>query len=110
MKLVALLLALVLSNPAPEDKGKASESAEKESVRFYGTVIEEMTGDPLVGAVVYVKEFDKEIYTDFDGNFVIDNLTPGQYDIEISCVSFSKKELDDIHINSTHNFVLISLQ
>lgn len=105
MKLIAFLAILLLTNPELENL----ESKMVEKVQFTGTVIEELTGEPIPGATVFIKEFNQEIQTDFEGNFTIENMAPGTYNLEISFVSFEKKELKDLEISDNHHSMLIRL-
>ena len=105
MKLIAFLAILLLTNPELENL----ESKVVEKVQFTGTVIEELTGEPIPGATVFIKEFNQEIQTDFEGNFTIENMAPGTYNLEISFVSFEKKELKDLEISDNHHSMLIRL-
>tara|TARA_R110002111_G_scaffold103778_5_gene160954 strand:+ start:10491 stop:12986 length:2496 start_codon:yes stop_codon:yes gene_type:complete len=52
-------------------------------------MISEASGSPLSGATVYIKSLDKGTVTDYDGNFVLDNLEIGTYDVTISYVGFA---------------------
>ena len=104
MKLIAWLALLLLTNPDVENIKK-----DNIKIQFYGTVIEEMTGEPIPGATILIKEFNQKIYTDFDGNFTIEDLIPGTYNLEVQFVSFEKKELKDLEITSESNSMLIRL-
>lgn len=56
-----------------------------------GTVVD---GDmeTMVGVRVEIVELEKTVYTDFDGNFVLQNLTPGTYTLKVSHVSYQSEE------------------
>ena len=45
-------------------------------------------GMPMSGATVYIKTLDKGTVTDFDGNFILDDIEEGLYDVSISYVGF----------------------
>lgn len=105
MKLIAILAFLVFTNPELE----TLNHHEAEKIQFNGTVIEDLTGEPIPGATIFIEEFNQKIYTDFDGNFTIRNLTPGTYNLEVSYVSFEKKELKELQISDDHNSLLIRL-
>jgi hypothetical protein len=105
MKLIAILALLLLTNPELENM----ENNKVEKIQFTGTVIEELTGEPIPGATVHILDSDQKIYTDFEGNFTIDNLTPGTYNLEVSFVSFGKKELKDLEISEKQHSLLIRL-
>lgn len=64
-----------------------------------GKVIDKNTGESLAGAVILLKGTDIKTYTDLEGNFSIDNLQPGTYDLEISYISYQNTEVT--HITTT---------
>ncbi len=105
MKLIAFLAILLMVNPELEKL----ENSEVDKVQFTGTVIEELTGEPIPGATIHIKEFNQDIYTDFEGNFAFNDLAPGTYNLEVSFVSFDKKELKNIEISSDNHSMLIRL-
>jgi hypothetical protein len=103
MKVIALLFLLSFTNPE-------SDLLNSEAVNISGYVVEEATGEPLTGAVVKVQGIEKEFYTDFNGQFSIDALTPGTYDIEVSYLSFEDKNLTEIQLNHHNNSLFVSLK
>jgi hypothetical protein len=105
MKLIVFLALTLFTNPELE----ALNGKEVEKIQFSCTVIEDMTGEPIPGASITIKEINQEIYTDFDGNFTIEDLASGTYNLEVSFVSFEKKELKDLQISNEHNSMLIRL-
>ncbi len=104
MKLLSLVLLLLFTNP-----GKENVSSESLTVDFYGTVIEEISGEPLPGAMVSIKEVNKEVYTDFNGNFSVEDIRPGEYSIEVTYTSFETKEVKDLRVAPDSNSVVITL-
>ena len=56
-----------------------------------GTVLDEATGDPVIGATVKIKGTGTGVVTDFDGNFSID-ASVGQT-LEISYVGYITQTL-----------------
>lgn len=49
-----------------------------------GVVTDVQTGEPMIGATVSVKETGKKQFVQLDGKFVLRNLRPGTYTLEIS--------------------------
>ncbi len=83
-------------NRAPESQMSINESG------ISGTVTEEATGLPLPFANVSLKQNGRLIsgaQTDFDGNFSIKGVSPGNYDIEISYVGFNTLKMNDLKLN-----------
>jgi hypothetical protein len=88
----------------------ASESAPVEMVSLSGTVIDFASGEVLTGVEVTVEGTDIKVYTDFDGNFEIDNVTPGNYNIIASYISYEKSLIENFEANTQNKEVDIKLQ
>jgi len=88
----------------------SSESAPVEMVSLSGTVIDFASGEALTGVEVTVEGTDIKVYTDFDGNFEIDNVKPGNYNIIASYISYEKSLIENFTANSQNNEVDIKLQ
>jgi len=64
--------------------------------KIQGVVKNEETGEPIVYANVTVLDIDTKAATDENGNFYILNVPSGYYKIEISCLGYQKKFIDNI--------------
>jgi iron complex outermembrane recepter protein len=53
-----------------------------------GKVVDEITGDPIVGANVIIESLNLGSATDQEGDFQFENLASGNYQIEISMVGY----------------------
>jgi hypothetical protein len=104
MILQLILFLASLTGPVPD------MNSLNDKINFSGTVVEELTGEPVSGATVHVKELNKDFFTDFDGNFTIDKITPGNYSFTISFVSFKTASLNNFEISPTSSQVLVSLK
>ena len=51
-------------------------------------LITEANGMPLSGATVYIKALDKGTVTDFDGNYILEDIAPGTYNVEVSYIGY----------------------
>ena len=58
-----------------------------------GTVSDKQTQETLVGATIMIQGTTKGTITDFDGNFKINNLASGMYNLVISFVSYDPQIL-----------------
>jgi hypothetical protein len=67
-----------------------------QSAVISGKVIDKDTDEPLIGANVIVVGTDYGAATDVKGSFKIKNLRPGNYDIRVSFVGYSPKNITDI--------------
>ncbi len=59
--------------------------------KFSGTITDNVTSQPVIGAKVTITSKDKAVYkakSDFDGKFEFKNLSKGFYDLMITMVSF----------------------
>jgi len=106
----ALLVALVsTSSFAEKSETKTEAKAEAAVLSVSGNVIDEVSGEALVGVEVKVEGSDVKTYTDFDGHFVIENLKAGQCKLVASYTSYNKNE-KTFSIKSKNNQVKIELQ
>ena len=56
--------------------------------KIIGTVTDINTSSPLPGVNIVIKGTYKGAATDLDGKYVINNVNPGQYDIEVSMIGY----------------------
>ncbi len=75
-----------------------------------GNVTDE-TGQPILGASVFLEGTEKGAQTDFDGNYRITNITPGSYNLIVSYVGFETQTTFNVIVRSkgtpAYNFVLL---
>lgn len=55
-----------------------------------GLITDADTGEPLLGVTVLVQGTNKGAVSDFDGNYTIQNLSTGDYILEVSYTGYSK--------------------
>ncbi len=65
-----------------------------------GSVFDEATGDPLIGATVRIDGGVLGAPTDLDGHFTILNVPPGTYGLRVSYVGYSSKLITDVEVAS----------
>lgn len=70
-----------------------------------GTIFDEITGEPLFGVSVLVKELSIGAVTDFDGKFEI-KTNPGTYTLQISYLSYATIELQQVVVTAESNTIL----
>lgn len=58
-----------------------------------GKVVDSNTGKPIIGATVLVQKPERGTITDIDGEFTIENLSEGTYDLVISSLGYGTKSL-----------------
>ncbi len=65
--------------------GEGNGSADQSGSIVYGKMVDRETGEPLIGATIYVQELKKGAATDVDGRFSI-VLKPGKYTADFACM------------------------
>jgi outer membrane receptor protein involved in Fe transport len=76
-----------------------------------GLVLEDKTGQPLPGATVTIKEFNKSRVTDSDGSFIFSKIEPGTYELKITALTFQEKVITEvIVVKDEINTLTISLE
>ncbi|MBX2959023.1 MAG: carboxypeptidase-like regulatory domain-containing protein [Flavobacteriales bacterium] len=71
--------------------------AQKGKIR--GTIIEDATGQPLIGCSVIIEGTTNGSITDFDGNFSI-TAEPGTYNLVSSYVSFATQKISGVSVKA----------
>ncbi|RZK56739.1 MAG: TonB-dependent receptor, partial [Pedobacter sp.] len=66
--------------------------------KISGTVTDKKTGETLIGVSVKVAGTTKAVGTDVEGRYVIGGLASGKYVLEVSYVSYGKKNITDIEV------------
>jgi hypothetical protein len=110
--ILALLVAFATTSAfsgAVVSKTKTETKTDATMLSLSGNVIDEVSGEALVGVEVKIEGSDVKTYTDFDGHFVIDNLKAGQCKLVASYTSYNKNE-KSFTVNSKANQVKIELQ
>jgi hypothetical protein len=85
--------AMVLAENANEEKenAKKSESAVM-TTTISGKVFDKITGESLAGVKVSIDGTENTVYSDFDGNFEISNIKPGNHKITATYISYKERE------------------
>ncbi len=112
-KLFILLIAISLfSVCSAKNNGVKTEapSKSKAHIALVGKVIDSNTNEALVGVEVKLEGTDIKAYTDFDGNFSIKNVQPGEYNIIASYISYNKSYIEKLSVTNKNNQVNIKLQ
>ncbi len=88
LKLILFLFLLLQGYFYPQQKGIIT-----------GTVLDSQTGEAIVGANVLIENTNIGAATDLDGNFRIENVQPGKYNLIISYISYARTIVKDIIVN-----------
>lgn len=65
-----------------------------------GKVIDVITGESIAGACISIEGTDIKVYTDLDGNYIISDVAPGTYTINVSMISYKSKEIMKVSFNA----------
>lgn len=86
-----LTLCIVIAgiSDATAQKGKIS-----------GTIIDGSTGEPLISATVSITGTTRGVLTDLDGNYSLENLDPGLYDISIRYITYTTKNIVGVRVDA----------
>ena len=87
--LVGLLVLLGLSAELHAASGKM----------IAGRVIDAQSKEPLAGVNIIVLDSDRGASTDLEGVFIIDNLEPGAYRLEVSYIGYVTQKFTDIIVS-----------
>ncbi|MEX0736745.1 MAG: TonB-dependent receptor [Bacteroidota bacterium] len=90
------LLVALLSVPP----GLALSAQTNTDTKIVGSVIDSETGEAIVGANVVLQGTTKGAATDIDGKFTISGVEPGTYTLVVSVISYAKKRLTDLVVES----------
>jgi len=115
-KLFAILITAVLlagsmltAQAGNDDEKNETNATKKAGIK--GQVVDLDTGEALTGVKVNIKGTDVTAYTDFEGSFNLEGLTPGVYQVKTSYISYEDKTIDDLKLQvSDKNKVTIRLK
>lgn len=67
-----------------------------------GIITDKKTGETVIGASVFIESLNKGTATDLNGNFSINGLSPGNYRLKASYLSYKTVELADVKVVANH--------
>ena len=71
-----------------------------------GTIIDESTGEELVGAVVQIESINAGAATDVFGKFKIEKVPAGNYEISVSYISYQSKKVNAVAVSHGQTIAL----
>ena len=74
-----------------------------------GTVIDDATGESLIGVATLIKGTSNGSVSDFDGKFEI-GTTPGTYDLQISYVGYAPVTIQEVNVDENQITVLDNIR
>ena len=67
--------------------------------KIVGRVIDEETGEPLIGANIILKDTRMGAAADISGNFMILNVTPGTYTLIVRMIGYGTVEYKNLRVS-----------
>lgn len=106
-----VFMFLFLFSSFAENDGNETKSNKEEvkSIYLAGSVKDLKTGEYLVGVKIEIEGTELKTYTDFDGNFVFENISPGTYNILADFISYEKEKLENMEISSRTSMIELQL-
>ena len=75
-------------NKKADASASVSATAIASTAVISGRVVDADTGEALTGVLVKISGTDREVFTDFDGEFVLRGIMPGDYDLVTKLISY----------------------
>ncbi|MEZ4887883.1 MAG: TonB-dependent receptor [Chitinophagales bacterium] len=85
--IIFVLLGLLHSFAQTTEKG-----------RIQGILMDETTGETLVGVHIVIEETQTGTVTDSNGKFVIENLPKGKYTLILTFIGYAKKRIENLEL------------
>lgn len=68
-----------------------------------GQVVDFQSGETLAGVAITVEGTETKVYTDLDGNFSIEGLEPGTYNLVLSMISYKSSLVENLELQANEN-------
>jgi len=82
------------------DLVNAKDDPDDQNGRITGKIVDEATGEPLIGATILVVETGQGDATDLDGQYEIREVEPGTYTLRVSFISYATKLIEDVEVKT----------
>ena len=102
--------AIKVVTPEGDKNLEPAEVAAIETTSLSGIVLDNETGEALVGVAIRFEGSKETVYTDFDGNFKIDNVVPGTYNVLSSYISYTDNKLKQVNVSGKNNVIRLVLK
>jgi hypothetical protein len=106
--ILAVALMTTLSTFAEKKENKSTKTTPscpstaqvETSIVVSGTIVDGETGETLTGVEVTLEGCEQKTYTDFEGKFSFEGLTPGNYKVITNFISYNKGTTSVIKVNN----------
>ncbi|MDX9782158.1 MAG: outer membrane beta-barrel protein [Bacteroidales bacterium] len=73
-----------------------------------GVVLDKKSGEPVIGATIFIESLKKGASTDLEGKYSITGVLPGTYIVRIDCISYVSIIVEDLKVTQgVNNFDII---
>ena len=87
---ITLIFAAVTFSVATASEEPEGNKTGNMTTSIAGRIIDESSGETLAGVTVSLGGVDRTVYTDFDGNFEFEGITPGEYILKTRLISYKE--------------------
>lgn len=110
--ILTVLFAASLSFLYSDNDGTVSDAKKTPvpTVELSGQVVDIISGEALAGVEIKIEGTDLKVYTDFDGNFIFQDVKPGKYNIITSYISYKGSLIENFSANLNNNELSIKLE
>ncbi len=102
--------AINVVTPEGDKEMEVAEVASINTTSLSGVVLDTETGEALAGVAIRFEGSNKTVYTDFDGNFKISNVVPGNYNVLSNYISYTDNKLKDVNVSGLNNVIRLVLK
>jgi hypothetical protein len=100
LSIVIVGLVLIIGNNLFATGDEATVAANAKA-SISGKVLDIKTGESLAGVAVSIEGTNIKVYTDLDGTFSVDGITPGNYNLVLSLISYKNSLVENIKLNTS---------
>jgi hypothetical protein len=98
LSIVIVGLVLIIGNNVFAEGNDATAAANAKA-SISGKVLDIKTGESLAGVAISIEGTNIKVYTDLDGSFSVDGITPGNYNLILSLISYKNSLVENIKLN-----------
>jgi hypothetical protein len=97
---------LIFSVSAFAEGNLTNTPANSATAAVSGKVLDNFTGETLAGVAISVEGTDLKVYTDLDGNFSINGIEPGTYNLILSMISYKNSFVENIQLQANEKEII----
>jgi hypothetical protein len=89
--IMTLLMVSTWNLSASEKDSKSSSPVSKTLIS--GVITDKSSNEKLAGVMVRILSTGQKVYTDAKGEFSLEGMEPGTYQVSVDCISYKNKTL-----------------